>query len=242
MHRHQNVAAPATAVALDCASSLPGSGSWVGRDLVAGSDQQRSPEAPIRTADLADASLSFGRLPVGPKAEQAAAVVPDFALPPIQNGLVSGLTRIPTGQKLVFVTIDDGANKTVQEIDLLRFNGIRATLFLAQAFVRDTPDFFKAFVADGSRVEDHSICHLHNLASLPYAQQKAEICGMSDCELRTTGAGRSSSALPAAHTTPACAMLLRTAGSRRSSTGRPKPTPVGWSTSTEVRCGPETSS
>ncbi len=141
----------------------------------------------IASADVADTSLAFGKVPLRPKAEQAPAIVPDFALPPVQNGLVPVLTRIPTGQKVVVLTIDDGANKTPQEVQLLRSHGITATLFLAQAFIRDNPDFFKGFVSDGSRVEDHSIGHLLNLASLPYAQQKAEICGMFDYELARYG-------------------------------------------------------
>ncbi|HEV7168426.1 MAG TPA: polysaccharide deacetylase family protein, partial [Micrococcaceae bacterium] len=114
-------------------------------------------------------------------------VVPDFVLPPVTDGLVPVLTRIPTQQKVVFLTIDDGANKTPQEVELLRANGIKASLFLAQAFIGGNPDFFKGFTADGSRVEDHSISHLLNMTALPYAQQKAEICGMADYELQHYG-------------------------------------------------------
>ncbi|WP_427017334.1 polysaccharide deacetylase family protein [Pseudarthrobacter sp. P1] len=96
--------------------------------------------------------------------------------------MVPVLTKIPTQQKVVFLTIDDGANKTAQEIALLKSNKIKATLFLAQAFINDNPDFFKGFQTDGSMVEDHSVGHLLNLVQLPYSQQKAEICGMADFE------------------------------------------------------------
>ncbi|MDQ6754348.1 MAG: polysaccharide deacetylase family protein [Actinomycetota bacterium] len=141
-------------------------------------------------AAIADRPRSFGALsliPRGPETAQGPAVVPDFALPPVTGGLVPVLTRIPTQQRVVFLTIDDGANKTAQEVELLRTNGIKATLFLAQAFIGGNPDFFKGFTADGSLVEDHSIGHLLNLAQLPYAQQKAEICGMADYEQQHYG-------------------------------------------------------
>ena len=36
-------------------------------------------------------------------------LVPDYVLPPIENGMVPVLTKVPTEQKVVFLTIDDGA-------------------------------------------------------------------------------------------------------------------------------------
>jgi len=118
---------------------------------------------------------------------QAADIVPDFALPPVTNGLVPVLTRIPTQQKVVFLTIDDGANKTPEEVQLLKANGIKATLFLAQTFISNNPDFFKGITAGGSMVEDHTLNHLLNLTQLSYAEQKAEICGMADYEQKEYG-------------------------------------------------------
>ncbi len=114
-------------------------------------------------------------------------LVPDYVLPPVQDGLAPVITRIPTEQRVVFLTIDDGANKTAQEIEILKENKIKATLFLARAFVGSNPDFFKGFTADGSVVEDHTIGHLLNLIQLPYAQQKDEICAMADFEEKHYG-------------------------------------------------------
>ncbi|WP_081710255.1 polysaccharide deacetylase family protein [Arthrobacter sp. 35W] len=115
------------------------------------------------------------------------ALVPDYVLPPIQNGLAPVLTRVPTEQKVVFLTIDDGANKTPEELQILKDNDIKASLFLAQSFILDNPGFFKDFVAAGHKVEDHTLTHPLNLIKMPYAAQKAEICGMADYVEQTYG-------------------------------------------------------
>ncbi len=107
-------------------------------------------------------------------------LVPDHVLPPVTDGMVPVLTKVPTEQKVVFLTIDDGATKLPQDLKILQDNGIKATLFLAQTFVSGNPAFFTDFVAAGSVVEDHSVSHSLNMIQLPYAAQKAEICQMAD--------------------------------------------------------------
>ncbi|AJT43192.1 hypothetical protein UM93_15435 [Psychromicrobium lacuslunae] len=101
--------------------------------------------------------------------------------------MVPVLTKVPTKQKIVFLTIDDGANKTQQQIDLLKSNNIKATLFLAQLFILNNPDYFKGFLAEGSKIENHSISHPLNLIKLPHGLQKKEICQMSDYEQQQYG-------------------------------------------------------
>ncbi|MBG0738214.1 polysaccharide deacetylase family protein [Paeniglutamicibacter antarcticus] len=94
--------------------------------------------------------------------------------------MVPVLTKVPTEQKVLFLTIDDGATKLPQDLKILQDNGIKASLFLAQSFISGNPAFFNDFVAAGSVVEDHSVSHALNLIQLPYAAQKAEICQMAD--------------------------------------------------------------
>lgn len=114
-------------------------------------------------------------------------LVPDYTLPPITNGLVPVLTKIPTQQKVVFLTIDDGATQLPQDLALLQANGIKASLFLAKTFIAGNPEYFSPFVAAGSRVEDHTISHDLKFLAGSYAQQKAEICGMADYALEHYG-------------------------------------------------------
>ena len=109
------------------------------------------------------------------------AVIPDYKLPPIENGMAPVITNIPTEQKVVFLTIDDGAFKDQSVIDIIAQNHIKAALFLSKAFINDNPDFFDKLILQGSVVEDHTLIHDTNMVTnQTYSQQKAEICGMSD--------------------------------------------------------------
>lgn len=103
-------------------------------------------------------------------------IKPDYAIPPVANGLAPLVTYIPTKQPVVFLTIDDGANKQPFELHMLRASHTRATLFLADLFIAENPGFFKPFMKSGMPIENHSISH-EPLTALTYDQQKQEICG-----------------------------------------------------------------
>ena len=114
-------------------------------------------------------------------------LVPDYVLPPIENGMVPVLTKIPTEQKVVFLTIDDGAVKRDSDLALLQKHGIRASLFLAKTFIAGSPDFYQQYIAAGHLIENHTMSHNLDFIHLSYAQQKAEICGMADFEEQQFG-------------------------------------------------------
>ncbi|POH59240.1 polysaccharide deacetylase [Arthrobacter glacialis] len=107
-------------------------------------------------------------------------LVPDYVLPPIENGMVPVLTKVPTEQKVVFLTIDDGAVKRDSDLALLEKNGIKASLFLANTFVAGDPQFYKKYTQAGHLIENHTMSHNLAFIHLSYEQQKAEICGMAD--------------------------------------------------------------
>ncbi|WP_247646934.1 polysaccharide deacetylase family protein [Arthrobacter sp. E3] len=109
-------------------------------------------------------------------------LVPDYALPPIENGMVPVLTRVPTEQKVVFLTIDDGAVKRDSDLALLEQHGIKASLFLAHNFIAGEPQFYEKYTAAGHLIENHSMTHNLAFIQLSYEAQKAEICGMADFE------------------------------------------------------------
>lgn len=108
------------------------------------------------------------------------ALIPDYILPAASGGLAPVIWRIPTELPVVYLTIDDGANKTQEEVDLLKQHNLKATLFLAHTFIQSDPDFFKATIANGAIVENHSLNHDVNMSTKSYEYQKAEICGMAD--------------------------------------------------------------
>ena len=114
-------------------------------------------------------------------------LVPDYVLPPIVDGLAPVLTKVPTEQKVVFLTIDDGAVKRDSDLALLEANGIKASLFLANNFVAGDPQFYKKYTDAGHLIENHTMTHNLGFINLSYEQQKAEICGMADFEEQQYG-------------------------------------------------------
>ena len=114
-------------------------------------------------------------------------MVPDYVLPPIENGLAPVLTKVPTEQKVVFLTIDDGAVKRGSDLALLEQNGIKASLFLAHTFIAGEPDFYQQYTAAGHLIENHTMTHNLGFINLSYEAQKAEICSMADYEEQQYG-------------------------------------------------------
>lgn len=110
----------------------------------------------------------------------------DYVIPPIIDGLAPVLSTIPTKQKVVFLGIDDGANKQPFELQLVKTNHIKASLFLSNLFIQNNPAFFKDFITAGSLVEDHTVNH-RLLSHMSYAEQKKEICDEADLELQQFG-------------------------------------------------------
>ena len=146
--------------------------------------------AATASATRAPASSAPASAPMDPRTGRASTLgglVPDYTLPPIEDGMVPVVTRIPTAQKVVFLTIDDGAVKRESDLRLLESHGIKASLFLAHTFIAGHADFYKGYLAAGHLIEDHTMTHDLGFINLPYAQVKAEICGMSDYEEKYFG-------------------------------------------------------
>ena len=111
---------------------------------------------------------------------------PDYTIPPTINGLAPLLINIPTKQNVVFLGIDDGVYKQATELQLMKRNNVKASLFLADIFIKDNPAFFKKFISAGSFVENHTVNH-KLLSRLSYEEQKQEICFEADRQLLEYG-------------------------------------------------------
>ncbi|MFJ5828695.1 polysaccharide deacetylase family protein [Streptomyces sp. NPDC093089] len=98
------------------------------------------------------------------------------------EGLPPVFTTVPTQQKVVFLTIDDGAEK---DPDLLRMmNDLRIpySAFLSDYVVKDDYGYFARMQKSqksGVSLHNHTLNHRY-LPGLSYKQQKREICGMQD--------------------------------------------------------------
>lgn len=86
------------------------------------------------------------------------------------------ISRVPTTNRVVFFTIDDGIWRDPAVIDFLRDQRIPVTLFPVPAYVYQDPAYFDAIHALGASVQDHTVTH-PDLRRLGAAAQQREICG-----------------------------------------------------------------
>src|SRR5690606_38604271 len=105
----------------------------------AASDEASTTQAPA--SDVPSSAPATN--PATGRVDTLEGLVPDYVLPPIVDGMVPVLTKVPTEQKVVFLTIDDGAIKRDSDFALLEKNGVKASLFLAHNFIAGSADFYK---------------------------------------------------------------------------------------------------
>ncbi|MEU2107347.1 polysaccharide deacetylase family protein [Streptomyces sp. NPDC019507] len=92
------------------------------------------------------------------------------------KGLPPVFTTVPTKQKVVFLTIDDGAEKDPKLLRMMSELRIPYSAFLSDYVVRDDYGYFGRMQDRGVSLHNHTLTHPY-LPALSYAKQKAEICG-----------------------------------------------------------------
>ncbi|MCE7078758.1 polysaccharide deacetylase family protein [Streptomyces sp. ST2-7A] len=95
------------------------------------------------------------------------------------EGLPPVITRVPTEDRVVFLTIDDGAEKDPKLLEMTRELEIPYTSFLSDHVARNDYDYFRRMRADGNGIHNHSINH-REMPKLSRAEQKREICRQQD--------------------------------------------------------------
>ncbi|MFC9928444.1 polysaccharide deacetylase family protein [Streptomyces sp. NPDC127190] len=103
----------------------------------------------------------------------------DWDLPPV-------FTTIPTRDKVVFLTIDDGSEKDPRFLKMMRDLKIPYTAFLSNYLVKDDYGYFRKMQSYGHTLNNHTLHHPY-LPGLSYEEQKDEICGMQDIMEREFG-------------------------------------------------------
>lgn len=156
-------------------------GTSVVAGLTACASPSQPPQRPTSAASpVAVQSSAPTPSPTGTK-QVRRTFIPDYQLPPVVGGLAPVITKIPTKNPVVFLTIDDGAVKSPKSVQLLAEYDYPATLFLTKNTIADNPGFFKAFHAQGSLVENHTVTHNVNMVrQWGYQQQLNDIAGMQD--------------------------------------------------------------
>ncbi|WP_457030116.1 polysaccharide deacetylase family protein [Kitasatospora sp. P5_F3] len=87
--------------------------------------------------------------------------------------------RVPTEDRVVFLTVDDGKEKDPEFSRMMRELGLPFSAFVSGYLARSDYGYFRDLNAQGVRVNNHTVNH-KDLRRLDYAQQRAEICGQQD--------------------------------------------------------------
>ncbi|MCB8904110.1 MULTISPECIES: polysaccharide deacetylase family protein [unclassified Streptomyces] len=155
-----------------------------------GAEQPGPAAAPAKTnAPAADPSAGH-RAPEAPGVAAAAAYrrwgLKPFPAPPAPpavkpvtrkpGGPVPVISDIPTTEKIVFITIDDGAEKDPAFVRMMKDLGIPVTMFLTDSVVRADYGYFTPLVAQGHGLANHTLTH-PDLHTLSQDAQRREICG-----------------------------------------------------------------
>lgn len=107
-------------------------------------------------------------------------ILHDYRFPPVQNGIVPVISRIPTRERAVFLTIDDGIVTNPNDTHLMQEAHIQATFFLVHRFISSDWGFFADLSKQtGSDIENHSYDH-YLLAGKSYDMQRQDICSNAD--------------------------------------------------------------
>ncbi|MDX2293827.1 MULTISPECIES: polysaccharide deacetylase family protein [Streptomyces] len=95
------------------------------------------------------------------------------------GGPVPVISDIPTTDKVVFLTIDDGAEKDPEFTRMMDELGVPFTMFLTDSVISGNYDYFDPLVAQGHGVANHTLTH-PNLRTLSPEAQRREICGQQE--------------------------------------------------------------
>ncbi|WP_227870265.1 polysaccharide deacetylase family protein [Streptomyces otsuchiensis] len=95
------------------------------------------------------------------------------------KGLPPVITQVPTKDKVVFLTIDDGAEKDPELLRMMRELDIPYSSFLTDYVSRDDYGYFRTMREEGARIQNHSVNH-KEMPRLSLAEQRKEICTQQD--------------------------------------------------------------
>jgi len=94
-------------------------------------------------------------------------------------GLPPVVDHVRTHDKVVFLTYDDGAERDPRFVDMVRELRLPVSMFLTDSVVGPGYGHFAQLGEVGASVQNHTLDHA-SLRGLPYAGQRAEICGQRD--------------------------------------------------------------
>ncbi|MFD1658979.1 polysaccharide deacetylase family protein [Streptomyces caeni] len=89
------------------------------------------------------------------------------------------LDRVPTRDKVVFLTYDEGAERDTRFVDMVRELRLPVSVFLTAGAVGRGYGHVARLRAAGAGIQNRTLGHA-GLRGRPYEEQRAEICGQRD--------------------------------------------------------------
>ncbi|MGA9147497.1 MAG: polysaccharide deacetylase family protein [Candidatus Nanopelagicales bacterium] len=128
-------------------------------------------------ADTASPSKASKKVDVASLGNELRAEAPGEVNPPAESdGLPPVVRSIKTEDKVVFITIDDGASADPKVMDIIRKTGIPVTPFLTKSEISGSKDYYKQISEmTGQKVQDHTISH-PQMPGLSAEGQRKQIC------------------------------------------------------------------
>ncbi|MFJ9693553.1 polysaccharide deacetylase family protein [Kitasatospora sp. NPDC101183] len=176
----------AGAVALMALATACGSGGGDGGKAPAATSAGAAAPQPAGTAAPTGAATTPGAAPGGADAAAWAKwnlkpLAPAPAPPadkPIKlekSGPVPVFSDVKTSDKVVFITIDDGAEKDPKFVEMLTDLKVPISMFLTRDIVKNDYGYFKPLQALGNHVQNHTVDH-PVMSKISPEKQKSEVC------------------------------------------------------------------
>ncbi|MFF3008036.1 polysaccharide deacetylase family protein [Kitasatospora sp. NPDC057940] len=97
----------------------------------------------------------------------------------LKDGRPPVVYRVPTDEKVVFLTVDDGSEKDPEFSRMADELGIPLSTYVSDYLARENYGYFRDLHAQGVEINNHTINH-RNLKVLGYDAQRDEICRQQD--------------------------------------------------------------
>ncbi|MFD7612710.1 polysaccharide deacetylase family protein [Streptomyces sp. NPDC059828] len=95
------------------------------------------------------------------------------------DGDLPVISDIPVKDKVVFITVDDGAEKDPKFLTMMEELRIPFSMFLTDSAISSDYGYFERLQKLGNGIHNHTLTH-PNLRTLGATAQKREICGQQD--------------------------------------------------------------
>ncbi|MFJ8438218.1 polysaccharide deacetylase family protein [Kitasatospora griseola] len=157
-----------------CGSSAPATKSAAPAKPAAASSGSSSSAAASAPAQDTAGEAAWAKWGLKPMAK-APAPPADKPIKLTKTGTVPVFSEVPTQDKVVFITIDDGAEKDPKFVQMLTELKVPITMFLTKDIVKNDYAYFKPLQALGNTVQNHTVSH-PVMSKITAAQQKSQIC------------------------------------------------------------------